>query len=440
MMNRTILRLAIPNILSNLSVPLLGIVDTALMGRMETESYLGAIALGSIIFNFIYWGFGFLRMGTTGMTAQAYGSEEQLEAATILGRGLWVAGVAGVVILFTQVGIEVLGFQLMQGKEAIKDLGRSYFYIRIWAAPATLAGFVLTGWFLGMQNARIPMIMTVLLNLFNIIFNMVFVYGLGMKSDGVALGTVIAQYLGLAIGLFFLKKHFPDSLKLLDRKKILNLAEMKRFFTVNADIFIRTVCLIFVFAFFTSQSSGQSETVLAANQILLQYFFVTGFAVDGFAFAAESLVGRFIGAKDKKDLREVLRLLFIWGCGIGLIFSLFYWMFGSSLLSVFTDLEQVQEAARPYLWWIVILPFFGAIAFMWDGVYIGATATRPMRNTMLVATLGIFLPAFYLAFPVWGNHGLWLAMILFIMGRGLFLTFTAPRHILGKNTDIKAPL
>jgi MATE family multidrug resistance protein len=427
--NREILRLAIPNILSNISVPLLGIVDTALMGRLESEIFIGAIALGSIIFNIIYWGFGFLRMGTTGLTAQSYGQEDRKECSAILGRGLLFALGGSILILALQSLIAWAGFGLLQGDEAVKTLATQYFYIRIYAAPATLGLYVFHGWFLGMQNARYPMVLTIFVNLLNIVFNIVFVLKMGMKADGVALGTVCAQYLGLAlaVGMFFYK--YRLFVAQIERRQIFRLAAIKRFFAINIDIFIRTICLVFTFAFFTSASAGIDSLTLAVNQILLQYISLMSYAVDGFAFAAESLVGRFIGAKDSALLRKFVRHLFYWGIGFGGAFALVYGATGKALLSVFTDRNEIIQAALPFIWWIVIISVAGSVAYMWDGVYIGATATVPMRNMMVISTAGVFLPIYYLTLSAFGNHGLWLALLLFMVARGITLGLLAKKHI-----------
>jgi MATE family multidrug resistance protein len=430
-MHRQVLRLAIPNILSNISLPLLGMVDTAVMGRMESEVYIGAIALGSILFNFIYWGFGFLRMGTTGMTAQAYGRRDKVESISLLARGLLVAlAVSLLLILFRQM-IAWFGFSLIQGGETVKALGREYFLIRIYAAPATLALFAFHGWFLGVQNARYPLYLTVIVNLMNIGFNLLFVFQFGMKSDGVAWGTVCAQYVGLilAVGLFLHK--YRSYLDFVGWRRTVRLSLLGRFFTVNADIFIRTVCLVFAFAFFTSASSAIDSLTLAANQILLQYISLMSFAVDGFAFAAESLVGKYVGARDKDRLRRSVRMLMAWGISLGAGFALGYAFLGKPLLRVFTDQMMIIQAASPYLWWMAIIPLAGSIAYMWDGVYIGATATRSLRNMMLLSTLGIFLPVYYVAVGPLGNHGLWLALMLFMIARGVTLTLQARQHIFG---------
>ncbi len=429
-MNKEILRLSIPIIISNISIPLLGMVDTALMGRLESEYYIGAVALGSLIFNFIYWGFGFLRMGTTGLTAQAFGREDREEVIAILIRGLLVALVGSAVVIIFRGFIAWIGFSLIPGEQAIKSLAVQYFSIRIYAAPATLSIYVFYGWFLGMQNARYPMVLTILVNLVNIGFNVFFVFCLGMKSDGVALGTVCAQYAGMMMAVIFFVLKYRHHLKDCKRRLVLRLEPLKHFFSVNTDIFIRTICLVFTFAFFTAASSHMDSLVLAANQILLQYVSLMSYGVDGFAFAAESLVGRFTGAGDRNRLMLAVKRLFIWGCGTGTAFAVFFGVFGKSLLYVFTDLKPVIETASRYVWWIALIPVTGAVAYMWDGVYIGATATKHMRNMMLLSTLGIFLPVYYLFVGLIGNHSLWLALTMFMIARGLSLSLLSRKHIL----------
>jgi MATE family multidrug resistance protein len=428
-MNKEILRLSIPIIISNISIPLLGMVDTALMGRLEIEYYIGAVALGSLIFNFIYWGFGFLRMGTTGLTAQAYGKKDVKEITAILIRGLLVALGGSLILILFQRTISWIGFSLIPGNEMVKSLGEQYFFIRIYAAPATLSLYVFYGWFLGMQNAKYPMFLTVLVNLMNISFNVFFVTHMGMKSDGVALGTVCAQYVGVAAAIILFLFKYRFHLKNYERTIILKIERIKRFFSVNSDIFIRTICLVFTFAFFTAASSALDSLILAANQILLQFISLMSYGVDGFAFAAESLVGRFTGEENKPKLILAVRRLFMWGCGLGVCFAFFYGVFGKKLLFVFTDLQPVIKTASQYVQWLVVIPFFGAVAYMWDGVYIGATATKPMRNMMLLSTLGVFLPVYYLFVRVIGNHGLWLALMMFMIARGLTLTLIAKKHV-----------
>ena len=367
-MNKQILALAIPNILTNLSVPLLGLVDTALMGRMEGVAYLGAIALGGMIFNFIYWIFGFLRMGTTGFTAQAHGENNPALLSLHFVRPALIALLLGLLILCLQYPLAQLSFYLIQSTAEVEMLAREYFFIRIWAAPATLMLYVLNGWFLGRQNARYPMYLAVFINLVNISANLYFVWVLKLNAAGVAWGTLCAQYLGLALGLFlFLRKY--TELRPFFRASVRQWQGMKRFFLVNGDIFIRTLCLLFTFSFFTAESARLGEDVLALNTILLQYLTLMAFGVDGFAFAAESLVGKSLGEGDQQGLKEVIRKLFYWGEGLGILFAVTYFFFFSEIFYVFTDKPELLAAAMPYLGWIVLGPVINTPCFIWDGIY-----------------------------------------------------------------------
>ena len=429
-MNRQILRLAIPNIVSNLSVPLLGAVDTALLGHLEQVYYLGAIAVGGMLFNFIFWGFGFLRMGTTGLTAQAYGEENKTESVMTLARALVVAGIFSFLILLLQVFIADLGFLIVDASPEVERYTRIYFYIRIWSAPATLGLYAINGWFLGMQNATYPMIVTVVLNALNIILDVAFVFGLHMDVDGVAYGTLIARYVGLLLAVGLLWYKYQDWLRAYIQAKLLELEPIKEFFAVNRDIFLRTLCLIFTFSFFTAKSATFGDTILAANTILLQMWMIVSYGIDGFAYAAESLIGRFTGSGQRKKVREAVKYCFIWGLSIGLVASGMYWLFDESILRLFTDQEPVIAAALVVFGWTIAGPAVSSFCYIWDGIFIGATATVPMRNSMLIATAVVFLPVYFLAVPHLGNHAIWLAMVSFMIARGATLSLFAPKYIL----------
>ena len=426
-LNKQILSLAIPNIISNLSVPMLSAVDTALMGRLENEQYLGAIAIGGVIFGFVYWGFSFLRMGVTGLTAQAYGARDTEESTLLLKRGVMVALLIALLLLILQPLIAALSFYLMDAGPEVERLARSYFHIRLWAAPATLTLHVFHGWFLGMQNAKYPMFLTVVVNLLNLALNFFFVKVLMMTSDGVALGTVIAQYLGLlcTIGLFLRRyRHLWDGWHL---KGVLHPPALKRFFRIGGDILIRTFAVLFCHAFFTSKAGALSDTALAINTILMQFIHILAYGIDGFAFAAESLVGRYKGAREIATLKRSVRFSFCWALLLSVGFSLIFGLFGTNLLNLFTDKTNLLMGARPYLIWIAIAPPINSIAYIWDGVFVGATASSAMRNSMLASAV-IFLLVYFL-FRGLGNHGLWLALTLFSASRGATLTFFAPKHI-----------
>jgi len=407
----------------------LGMVDLAIMGHLESAKYIGAIALGGLIFNFIYAVFSFLRMGTSGFTSQAYGENNPTEMILMFGRSMFFAIIGGILIILIQYPIDLLSFNLLSGSAEVESLAKEYYYIRIYAAPASLGIMALSGWFIGMQNAKIPMVIAILINIINIGANLLFVYGFGMKSDGVAWGTLIAQYSGLILGLILCWRYYGSYFKHWERKLFFNLKKLKHFFQVNLDIMIRTLSLIFVFAFFTAESAKINDTILAVNTILLQYLFVFSYLTDGFAHAAEALVGKYIGAKDDLRLKKVIRLLFFWGSGISIVFTLTYVFAGDYLLFILTDNPQVIKAAAPYIFWIGMIPIVTFAAFIWDGVYIGATASKPMRNALLISTFLIFLPSYYLLVQPMGNHGLWLAIILFMISRGLILTLYARKSI-----------
>jgi len=382
-----------------------------------------------MIFNFLFWGFGFLRMGTTGLTAQEYGRRNRQGIMMMLARVQFVALVIGILILILKDPISDLSFWIIESGAEVEIYTLVYYDIRIYTAPAVLALYGLNGWFLGMQNAKYPMIVTIVLNLLNIILNVWFIYGLDMHVDGVAYGTLISTYLALALaaGLFLYRyrRYFLHFVM----EELINAAEIRQFFSVNRDIFIRTLCLIFTFSFFTAKSAEQGDLVLAANTILLQLWMVASYGIDGFAYAAESMVGRFKGADDKPLLKKAVYYNLAWGLSIGVAGSLVYGFFDESILVIFTDKQQVIDLALGVMFWTVMAPFISSICYILDGVFIGATATGPMRNTMLISTFLFFLPVYYIGTMLFGIHGLWLAMILFMAVRGVALAFYLPRAV-----------
>ncbi len=421
-MNREILRLALPNILTNLTIPLLGMVDMHLMGYQDSEIFMGGVALGGIIFNFVYWGFAFLRMSLSGLVAQSYGKSNRSEMAMMLFRGLFLALCGSLVLLLFQTGIERLSLSILEGSPAVKSLASTYFYIRIWAAPAAISLMVIYGWFLGMQNAVYPMVISISVNVVNICCSFFCVKYLGMQVEGVALGSVIGQYFGLLLAAGLFLKKYRYILKEFSFAEVIKRAGLTEFLNVSGDIFVRTFCIIVVFTFFTSKSAGEGDLILAANSALLQFLFLFSYFLDGFAFAAEALVGKLAGQLDMVQLRLTVKRLMIWGVGFAVIFTAIYLLSGVQLLKVFTNQTDVIECAIHYLPWLYILPLTGFASFIWDGVYIGATASALMRNTMLVASL-LFFVLFYSLKGFMGNHALWLAMNGFMVGRGLLQTW-----------------
>lgn len=430
--DKEIWRLTLPNIVSNITVPLVGLVDMALMGHLDSVVYVGAIALGSVIFNFIYWSLGFLRMSTSGLTAQAIGKKDTKEASLVLLRALTITGIGSVILLSCQYFIEQFGMFILAGSDEVKELASEYFYIRIWAAPASLGLFAFNGWFLGMQNSKIPMMITIVINCFNVVFNYLFVYGFGLKSAGVAYGTIVAQYSGLILAIVFLIRNFPDTLAWLKLKFILPLKALKSYLSVSGDIFFRTLCVIFVFTFFTAKGGSQSDEILAVNNLLLQFLMLFSFVMDALAYAAEAIVGRFVGAKDRSMALLSIKRLFIWGGFSCLLVSVLYYLLGDKILWLLSDQDAIINGARPYMIWVALIPIASFASFLWDGIYIGTTASRAMLISMLIATFGMFVPVFFFTFDALGNHGLWLAMLSFFFGRGLFQTILAPSRIFSR--------
>ena len=416
-MNKEILRLAIPNILSNITVPLLSSFDTGMMGHLST-AHIGAVGLASMIFNFIYWNFGFLRMGTTGMTAQAYGRNDAGESGLVLGRAMLVAGAVALVLIVLGEPLLRAGFYLMNIGAEQQPLVRRYFEIRIWAAPATLASYAFIGWFFGMQNAVFPLLISVVVNVVNIGLSYYLVFQAGWGIAGVAYGTLWAQYLGFGLAVLLISLRYRSYLSQVKHHLLLKKDAFLQFLNINRDIFIRTLFLTFAFAFFHSQSSLLGKGVLAINVILLNFLNWMSYGVDGFAFATESLVGKYKGAEDEVRLHKAIRLSFTWGMATALIFSLGYAIFGKALLSVFTTDSGILNQATSYLFWIVILPILATPSYIWDGIYIGLTASKSMRNTMVVACVSYIL-LHYVMVQILGNHGMWLAFCIFMGMRGI---------------------
>ena len=430
-LNRSILKLAIPNIISNITVPLLGLVDMILMGHQDSIAYIGAIGLGGTIFSVMYSIFSFMRAGTTGFTAQAYGANDRAEIAYSLYRSLCIALIATVLVLSLQNAVEWLSMKLLHGSEEVLAHTSTYFHVRIWAAPAVLCLYAFNGWYIGMQNTTIPMIIAILTNVVNIVLSVVFVNAMGMGVTGVALGTVIAQYCGLLTAIIFLLVKFRYHLIPIRRVILLQRDKLKRFFSVNADFMIRSILLVLSIAYFNNQSAKLGDEMLAVNMILMQFFYIFSYFTDGFAYAGEALVGRFTGAHDAKQLRQTVKLLLIWGFVIALPFTLLYALFPDWFIGLISDQSEIAAQAQPYHIYMILIPLITFAAFLWDGIYIGATAARAIRNTMLISALGVFLPASLLLMPLFGNHGLWIAFLLFMVARGLSMTLMAKKAVFG---------
>lgn len=416
-MNRKILQLAIPSIVSNITVPLLGLVDVAIVGHLGSASYIGAIAVGGMLFNMIYWIFGFLRMGTSGMTAQAYGKRDLTEVVRTLLRAVGVGLLISLGLWILQSPILRGAFVLIDATEEVKRWASLYFNICIWGAPAILGLYGFAGWFIGMQNSRFPMFIAITQNIVNIAASLCFVFVLGMKVEGVALGTLIAQYAGLFMAFALWLKYYGRLKAYIDWNGLWGGEEMRRFFSVNSDIFLRTLCLVAVTTFFTSTGARQGDVILAVNTLLMQLFTLFSYIMDGFAYAGEALAGRFIGAKNDVGLRRCIRLLFLWGIGLSLSFTILYAFLGRDFLGLLTNDTSVIKASGDYFYWVLAIPLCGFSAFLWDGIFIGATATRQMLYSMLVASATFFI-IYYLFYRSMGNHALWMAFLGYLSLRG----------------------
>lgn len=427
-MNREILRLALPSIITNITVPLLGMVDVAIVGHIGDAGYIAAIALATMVFNLIYWGFGFLRAGTSGLTAQAYGANDKTEYLHVLVRGLTIALAVASMLILLQWPIGLLCKSLIHSSNETISLMLTYFYIRIWAAPATLGLYVLKGWFIGMQDAKTPMWIAIILNVINILCSLVFVFGFNAGIAGVAWGTVIAQYSGLLMALFMWFRHYGALRHEIHVKESLQWNEMVRFFKVNSDIFLRSICLILVFTFIPYISADMGDEILAANTLLMQLFNLLSYIMDGFAYAGESLVGRFVGAKDQNRLRLAVRNLMLWGVSMAVAFTVLYLTCGQWILRVLTNDQTVIATAMQYMVWTILVPITGFAAFIYDGIYIGATASVAMRNTMFISTAAFFI-TFFALFNWLGNNGLWIAFLVFLTLRGLVMALMQKKHI-----------
>jgi multidrug resistance protein, MATE family len=427
--HKQIFRLALPNILTNLTVPLLGMVDMYLMGHQESVHFMGAVALGSVIFNFVYWGFAFLRMSISGVAAQTYGRGDTPEMALTLERGLLIALAGSILLLILQIPLANFSFWLLEGSQEVKEIARQYFFVRIWAAPAAIALMVMYGWFLGMQNAIYPMLIAVTVNVVNIATSFLFVSYFNMQAKGVALGSVIGQYSGLALAVFLFAKKYRWIIPHLTMSLAPIISNIRHFLNVSGDILIRTLCIIAVFTFFTSKSAGIGDVTLAVNSALLQYLFLFAYFLDGFAYAGEALVGKFFGARDKSQLMLTVRKLMLWGVGFALIFSLGYYILGESLLQFFTNQEEVISKGNDYLLWVALIPLVSFASYIWDGVFIGITSSKAMRNTVLISAVFFFFLPIYLLFPYTGNHAIWIGMILFMVARSISLTLLYPKAI-----------
>ena len=418
--NREILALAIPSIITNITTPLLALMDVVIVGHMGSPVYIAAIAVGGTMFNMLYWLFAFLRMGSSGLTAQAHGANDDGRCNQVLIRGLLVGLCASGLIIFLHKPICQLALDFMEVTGETRLFAVRYFSILVWGAPAVLCTYSLSGWFLGLKNAKAPMWVSFIINLSNIVVSLTLVLLFNQKIEGVASGTLIAQWVGFLIGIIIaIRKYHPSIPRL---SLIVDSTEIRRFFSINTDIFLRTLCLITVTAWFTRVGSQQGTIILAVNTLLMQFFILFSYFMDGFAFAGESLCGNFIGAADSSNLRKCINALFGWSVTMALLFSIIYLCGGDLLLGIMTADKAVIESSKEFYYWVVAIPFAGFASFTWDGIFIGATQTRYMLLSMAVSTV-VYFAVYHALFPLMGNHGLWLAFICYLSVRGIVLTF-----------------
>ncbi|MEY8801742.1 MATE family efflux transporter [Leisingera sp. XS_AS12] len=420
-----VLKIALPIVLSNVTVPILGAVDTGVVGQMGAAAPIGAVGIGAVVLSSIYWVFGFLRMGTTGLAAQARGAGDDAETGALLMRGLMLGLAAGVAFILCQVAVFWAAFSLAPASDDVEALARGYLEIRIWGAPATIALYAVTGWLIAVERTRGVFVLQVWMNGLNILLDLWFVLGLGWGVEGVALATLIAEWSGLALGLYLCRDAFGGN-QWRDWGRVFDRARLRRMMEVNADIMLRSVLLTGSFTTFLFISSGVGDVNLAANQILLQFLSVTAFGLDGFAFAAEALVGSAVGAKCRAELRRAAIVAAQWSLGGAVLLGLGFAVAGPAVIDVMTTAPAVREAGRAYLFWVVVAPVLSVGSYMFDGIFIGATWTREMRNAM-IQSVAAYVVALAVLVPVFGNHGLWAALMVLNLARGITLGLRYPK-------------
>ena len=425
--HREVWRLAWPMILSGLTIPLVGVVDTAVMGRLSGPEYIGAVALGSLVFSYVFFGLGFLRMGTTGLAAQAFGAGDKQALKLLFIRAAALALSLSVLLYLLHYPLREFAFYWLEGSARVENMGREYFDIRLFGMPAVLLRMVLVGWFLGVQDSRSPLYLLLLTNVANIVLDIAFVLGLHWQVAGVAWATVAAEYLGLLLGLWLWWRSPARSHQPIPRSVLWQWRGFLAMFQLNSNIFIRTLMLISCLAFFTAQGAKQTEVILAANALLLNFIMFLAFGMDGLAHAAEALVGKCIGAGQPRSLREAIRITGLWTLGFAVAYSVTYFVFAHALIDLMTTLDSVRIAAGDYLPWLMILPLLASAGFWLDGVFIGATWSRDMRNMMAISC-GLFLLIWWLT-QGWGNHGLWFALSAWFILRGITLGLILPRRL-----------
>lgn len=423
--HRRVLKIAVPIVLSNATVPILGVVDTGVVGQMGAAAPIGAVGIGAVILSAIYWIFGFLRMGTTGMVAQAKGAGDVAETGALLSRGLLVGGIGGAILVLCQAAVFWGAFRISPASAEVESLARDYLALRIWGAPAAIGIYAVTGWLIGMERTRGVLALQLWMNGLNIGLDLWFVLGLGWGVSGVAGATLIAEWTGLAFGLWLCRGAFAGA-QWRDWPRVFDPARWRRMMQVNMDIMIRSVLLTGSFLTFTFLAADLGDVTLAANQVLLQFLQITSFALDGFAFSAEALVGAAVGAGNRAHLRRAGIVSGQWGLGGAVLLGVVFAVFGGAMVDLMTTAPDVRTEARGFLIWVILAPLISLPSYMLDGVFIGATWTRQMRGAMLEA-VGIYAVALVILLPLLGNHGLWLAIMILNVARAATLARRYPR-------------
>ena len=422
--HKKIFAIALPMMLSNISVPLLGLVDTAVIGHLPESYYLAGVAIGSMLVTLLFWILIFLRMSTTGLVAQAYGANNHQKSLYLLAQSMFIAVVLAFVILILQNPIATLAFHFVDGSEQVLFYAREYFAIRIWSAPAALMNMVLLGWLLGMQNARAPMFLLIITNIVNILLSVLFVVVFKWDVAGVAWSSLISDYISLAFGIGFVTKmispYWDETQvnKLL--KAIFDWESLKHFVALNRDIFIRTLCLQVAFTFMTLQGVKLGDDIVSANAVLMQFLSLISFSMDGLAYSAEALVGKSIGSRRLDKLKETIKVIIFWSFLFSVVQLLLFYLFGEGIINQITSIDSVQTQAYRYLPWLILIPLTSMLGYVFDGVFIGMTRAKDMRNSMIFSLCIVYFPT-WLLFSEQGNHGLWMAMNAFMLARGLSL-------------------
>ncbi len=425
---RRVWSMAWPIMLSNVSVPLVGIVDTAVVGHLPNPVFIGAVALGAVVFSFLYWGFGFLRMGTTGLVAQDIGARDYDELRATLARALILAGVLGLAILILRAPAGELAFWALEGSSMVEGFAKQYYAVRVFAAPAALVNYVVLGFVIGIQNTRAALALMLLLNITNVLLDLLFVMGFGWGVEGVAAASLISEYSAAVFGLLLIRRILSrldgrwQSYRLFDRSRLRTLL------SVNLNIFVRTLCLIFAFFHFTSASARLGDIVLAANAVLMHFYTFMAYSLDGFAHAVEALAGAAFGSRNRRAFLNAVHASTVCAGLVAVLYCLVYAAFGGSIVALVTGISEVRTTAGEFLPWLAIAPIVSVWSFQLDGIFIGTTSTVAMRNAMLLS-LAAFLIAVWLLLPLWGNHGLWAALMVLMVTRAITLGIWYPRIV-----------